>query len=100
MDLLTAAETWVRWMGVGVALTILITLAGGIVKGLNRETGRVSGSLPNLLKNKLFYILASLVFFGISILLWKPLPIPLSTPVRVVMLVLGGVFFYSGWGLV
>ncbi len=97
---LSVIESWVRAAGGLTALTGLVTIFSGILRGITKSPGRVSGSTHRWLRSPLFYLLASVFFFGICYLLWKPVPLTLSLDGQVAALVVGGLLYFPGMGFV
>lgn len=93
-------ERLLRWAGGFAVLVALGVIFYGLGRGLRRTFGQASGSVPGLLHSPVFYILASLIYFGLCYLLWKPLPLALSPPVHALALVCGALLFFPGLGLV
>jgi len=92
-------ETWIKPLGGIAALAALIYAFSGIWSGLRRPVGHAYGRAPGLLRSTVFYILASLLFFGACILLWRPLPVTLSPAVQTLALVVGSGLYFPGLGL-
>ena len=53
-----------------------------------------------LLRSPIFYLFTSLGYFGLCWLLWRPIPFALSDSMRIAVLVLGGLLYFAGLGLV
>ena len=94
-----------RWVGALGLLSISVALAAiflGLYQSLRRASGRVSGS-PGRMMNWGFYIVGGTLYFGICIILWRPLPLSLPVWGRVLSLTLGSVILFPGlafiiWG--
>lgn len=99
MKILDLLDTVVGWAGGAALLVVLGMIFYGLARGLHRPVGRQEGRAPGLLHSIAFYILASLIYFGICYLLWKPLPVPLSVGWRITALILGALLFFLGLGL-
>ena len=84
---------------VGITVTLAVVLLG-LWSGLRRPAGRTTGYHPGMLRSSAFYLAASIFYFGTCCLLWKPLPVTLSTLGSFVALALGGLLLYAGLGLV
>ncbi len=93
-------EQIIRWLGGAGIVLALAAIFAGLFRGLHKPTGRISGSWTGLLRSPLFYVLASLIYFGLCWLLWHPLPLTLSLPVRVIALIGGCLLFFPGLALV
>jgi len=93
-------ETLVRLAGaiaIGVTLAVIFY---GLWQGSRRPVGRTVGRMPGLVRSSAFYLAASVAYFGICWLLWKPLPLTLSSVARATALALGSVLLFAGLGLV
>ncbi len=97
---LNQAELWIGRLGGLAALATMVVIFVGLGGGLRRPVGRVSGSPPALLRQPLFYVLASLGYFGLCYLLWQSLPVQLSTAARLVALILGALMYFAGLALI
>jgi protein-S-isoprenylcysteine O-methyltransferase Ste14 len=93
-------EQWLRLGGGAFALVTLALLFTGIWRGARRQAGRRTGTTPGLLRMPWFYVGASILFFGICYLTWRPLPLTLSSIQRIATLVIGALLFYSGMAFV
>jgi len=47
----------------------------------------------------LFLLLASILYFGWCVVIWRPLPLALSEPARAAALALGGLLYFPGMAL-
>ena len=92
---LDIVEWWVRWAGGVAALICLMVALAGIARGLRRPRGRTTGLARKVLRLPA-YLLIGAVFFGPCFLLWRPLPLALVVPVRVVALSLGALLLFPG----
>lgn len=75
----------------------------GIWRGTQRQPGRTSGILGSWLRSSWFYLISSVLFFGLSYWGWIPLPLSLPPLVRAWMLALGCLLYFPGvllvlWG--
>src|SRR5689334_10217196 len=102
MITLDIAEQWVRWSGGAVGIVLHILLFGGLLRGQFKQVGRSVGatgwqrSLPMI-------ALAVILYLVIFYFLWRPIPLPLSDPARIALLVAGGLLYFPGaaimvWG--
>ena len=89
---------WVllRWVGGILALLALLLMYAGIWRGTQQSAGAKTGSIPGLLHSRLFYVAASIVYFGVCYLLWRPIPITLPGALQTVVLASGAVVYFSG----
>jgi len=98
--MLEMLESLVR---LGGAIAIGVTLAVifyGLWQGVHRPVGRTAGRMPGMLRSGAFYLAASVFYFGMCWLLWKPLPVTLSPAERAAALALGSMLLFAGLALV
>jgi protein-S-isoprenylcysteine O-methyltransferase Ste14 len=100
MDTLEWLEMGFGWAGGLGALITLVALFYGIWQGLQRSVGRVVGQVPSLLRKPLFYVFASIAYFGLCYWMWKPLPLSLTPETRALALVIGAMVYFGGLGFV
>jgi protein-S-isoprenylcysteine O-methyltransferase Ste14 len=96
---LGSVEWWVREVGAVSALVCLFAALAGMGRGLRRPRGRTTGLARKVLRPSA-YLLISVLFFGPCFLLWRPLPLAFSAPVRVLALALGALLLFPGLALV
>jgi protein-S-isoprenylcysteine O-methyltransferase Ste14 len=96
---LGSVEWWVREVGAVSALVCLFAALAGMGRGLRRPRGRTTGLARKVLRLPA-YLLISVLFFGPCFLLWRPLPLAFSAPVRVLALALGALLLFPGLALV
>jgi len=96
---LDTVEQWMRWIGAAALLVPLGAIFWGLWAGLRRPVGRVTGH-PQWMLRAPVYLLGSLIYFGLWIILWRPLPLAFSIPARWETLILGGLLYFSGLGLI
>ncbi len=95
--------TVARWVQLAGAVALLVTLAAifwGLARGLPCQQSGASGGWARLLRTPLFYVAASVIYFGLCYLIWRPLPWHLSGPGRASRLLLGSLLYFPGLGLV
>jgi protein-S-isoprenylcysteine O-methyltransferase Ste14 len=92
---LEVVEQWVRWLGGAGVLVPLIAVFWGLWRGLHRPSGRTTGWAHKVLRAP-FYLVVSILYFGLCLLIWKPLPLSLSQPVRIIALALGALLYFPG----
>jgi protein-S-isoprenylcysteine O-methyltransferase Ste14 len=93
-------ETLFRWLGGLYALLTLASALVGIWRGTRRLEGSTSGRTTHVLRSHVFYWVTTILFLGFCILLWLPLPVPVSPVVRAVALVLGLLLYFPGMSFV
>ncbi len=85
-----------RWVGGILALLALLLMYAGIWRGARQPSGSKTGRIPGLLHSRLFYLAASIAYFGICFWLWKPIPLTLPGALQPVVLAVGAVVYFSG----
>jgi protein-S-isoprenylcysteine O-methyltransferase Ste14 len=96
---LALIEAGARWAGGLLTLATLSLIFHGIWRGTGRPAGTGVGWSVGLLRSPLFYLLASSLFFGVCVLLWRPIPVSLSAPGRLAALIFGSLLFFPDLGL-
>lgn len=96
---LDTLESLLRGLGGAFAYFTLAAIFYGIWRGTQRQAGRTSGRTPGWLRSKWFYLITTLIFFGISAWGWQPLPLAFSTPARIALLASGAAFYFPGLSL-
>lgn len=92
---LEGVEQGVRWLGGAGVLVPLIAVFWGLWRGLHRPSGRTTGWAHKVLRAP-FYLVATILYFGLCFLLWKALPLNLSPPARITVLGLGALLYFPG----
>jgi TRAP-type mannitol/chloroaromatic compound transport system permease small subunit len=92
-------ETIIRWMGGLLAYITLGMLLFGIWRGTQRQAGRTTGRSAVWLRSAWFYLVSSILFFGICYLAWIPLTRVVSSHARLWMLILGSLLYFPGMSL-
>ena len=96
---LDVLERWTSGIGVIAGLVILaIALWRGVWRGLQRPPGRTTGMADKVLRAPL-QLIFGVLWIGMCFLLWRPVPLVLSTSVRVITLILGGLLYFAGLAL-
>jgi protein-S-isoprenylcysteine O-methyltransferase Ste14 len=93
-------EAVVKQLGGWLALAALVSIYVGIWQGIQNTPGRTTGRSPGWQRSTIFYVVTSLVFFGVCFLFWKPLPIHLSLFAEKVVLFTGIILYYPGMFLI
>ncbi|UCC62139.1 MAG: isoprenylcysteine carboxylmethyltransferase family protein [Anaerolineae bacterium] len=95
---LNTIERWLGWAGAAAMASFLGIALLGIARGLFRPRGRATGLARQVLRPTT-YLFIGVGFFGLCILLWRPLPVSLSALVRSVALALGTLLYFPGLSL-
>lgn len=93
-------EIILQWLGGLLAYSTLGIVLYGVWRGTQRQAGRTSGRAGGWLRSGWFYLITTLIFIGISIWAWKPLPQTFPITSRVWMLVLGSLLYFPGLAFV
>lgn len=95
---LDAIELWTgRIMAAGAFTTVAIAL-WGLRRGASRPIGREEGPARSFLSWP-FISVATILFIGAGILMWRPLPLHPSASVRLGLLIIGTALLSSGLGI-
>lgn len=97
---LNTLEQSLRRFGLVAAIIPLASIFWGIGRGLRRPIGKTSGQAQRLLGSPLFFLLATVGYFGLCWRLWRPLPLHLSPRLRMVATLAGTSLYVSGLVLV
>jgi len=93
-------DTLIHWLGGFLAYTALALVFLGIWSGTRRQAGRTTGTMGAYLRSPLFYLVTSLVYFGLCWLAWVPLPLSFLSPPHPLLLALGALLYFPGMSLV
>jgi protein-S-isoprenylcysteine O-methyltransferase Ste14 len=93
-------EIIIKWLGGLLAYTALGIVLYGVWRGTHRSAGQTTGRFAWWLRSPLFYLITTLGYIGISVLLWKPLPVVLEASLRAWVLMLGVLLYFPGLLLV
>ena len=96
---LDGIEYFIRWVGgvMGLA-TLAFALWQGVWRGLQQHPGRTTGNARKVLRIPLTFILG-LLWIGVCVILWHPVPFSTSTPVRIAILMAGTLLYFPGLAL-
>jgi len=97
---MTWIDPLIRWFGGVLAYATLAVVLAGILRGTHQTVGATAGKYAGWLRSLSFYLLATLLFLGAGLLLWRPLPFELVLQVRSIVLATGALLYFSGLGLV
>jgi len=96
---LDGIENFIRWIGVAIGLaTLVVALWQGVWRGLQRTPGRTTGNAHIVLRTPLLLILG-LLWLGVCVILWRPVPFSTSTLVRIATLMVGALLYFLGLAL-
>ncbi len=90
--------------GLSMIVLVLGTSITRMLLGVHQPIGMSVGQTA-WLRSGPFYLIASLIFFGVCALLWQPLPVTLESPWRMVavvggeLILVGGLCLYA-WGMI
>ena len=93
-------ETIIQWVGGPLAYTTLGILLYGIWRGTQRQAGRTTGRTGAWLRSPWFYLVSTVLFFGICYFGWIHLPWKFSSSTRAWMLALGCLLYFPGMAFV
>jgi protein-S-isoprenylcysteine O-methyltransferase Ste14 len=96
---LASVESIIRWLGGLLAYTTLGVIFCGIWRGARRRPGRVTGKVGKFFQSLWFFLISALIYIGICLLGWVPLPLNLSPQARLWALVLGSILYFPGMSL-
>ncbi len=91
------ADEFESVLGIAAAVSGLGAVAAAFFGMWHRQTqpsGREYGKGARLLTRRSYIIALTLVFTGVMVLLWKPIPISLSASIRLILDILGAVIFF------
>jgi protein-S-isoprenylcysteine O-methyltransferase Ste14 len=100
---LSLVASSIRWLGGLLAYATLGVVLYGIWRGTQRQAGRTTGRTGVWLRSLWFYLASAALHFGICYFGWIPLPLAVSSQIRVWMLALGSLLYFPGmlfalWG--
>jgi protein-S-isoprenylcysteine O-methyltransferase Ste14 len=100
---LSLVASSIRWLGGLLAYATLGVVLYGIWRGTQRQAGRTTGRTGVWLRSLWFYLASAALYFGICYFGWIPLPLAVSSQIRVWMLALGSLLYFPGmlfalWG--
>ena len=96
---LDVLQWWVQRAGAVVLVAALAAIFLGLARGLPRQRKDAPGWRSRLLRAPWFYAAASVGYFGLCYLIWRPLPWSLSASSRAFCLLLGSLLYFPGLGL-
>ncbi len=101
--LLDTIEQWLQSLGAVAGLATLAIALVAMYKSLRQPAGREERGARFALRIPIL-LLATILFFGVGTLLWRPLPLAVPSWPRAILLLVGGLLFFGGlvlylWGL-
>ena len=101
--MIDTVELILQWLAMLAGVGTLSYAILNMLKAQRRPTGVLTGAANKILKSP-YLVIATLAFIALGTVLWKPLPIVLSLPLRVACLAVGGAVYFSSlclyiWGL-
>ncbi len=96
-------EIWISRLG-GLAASVTLGAAlWGLFRSSHKPAGREEGPTARLLRWPVL-ALATVLYFGVLLLLWRPLPIEMSSTSRTIVVLLGAAIYFPSlalylWGL-
>jgi len=99
MNLVTF-ERIIRGIGFIGVFIVLCVIFYGLWCGTRYPLRQTKGLAPKLLGSPIFYLITSLLYFGLCYILWRPIQIKPSPQVQVTALILGSMLFFLGLGLI
>jgi protein-S-isoprenylcysteine O-methyltransferase Ste14 len=101
--ILQSLEIWIGRVGAVAGFGTLAAALWGMWRGARRPVGREEGIAHRFLRWPVLFVATGL-YIGLGVLLWRPLPIRLGEPARLVALVLGSLLYFPAlalylWGL-
>jgi protein-S-isoprenylcysteine O-methyltransferase Ste14 len=91
-------EQVIQWAGAAALAAFLASVFVGMARALRRPRGRATGLANKTLRGPV-YLLIGIPFFGLALLLWRPLPLALSPSLQALALALGALLYFPGLGL-
>lgn len=97
--MLDMVELAIWWLGAAGALALCIVVLYSTLRAGSRRMSR-SGGQSNRLMHSPWFMAAGIVIFGALMwLLWKPIVPTLPDAIRIALLVIGGLLYFSGLAL-
>lgn len=92
-------ERWIGWVGSAAGFVTLATaMWWGVWRGLQRPAGRTTGMAHTVLRAPR-QLAFGFLWFALCFVLWRPVPLTLSVPARVLALALGVALCFPGLAL-
>ncbi len=92
-------ETAIRWVAAVTGTGTVAIAISGLWHQQSRPTGRVYGKGAGQLTSRLYIIIVTVIYVVVMVLLWKPIPIPLSPGMRLFFDLLGTLIFFPSLAL-
>ena len=94
----------IHWVGAAGAIGTATAAVIRIWREQPRTSGRTSGRGASLLTRRRYTVIVTIIYVAAMVLLWKPIPVPLSPTTRFTLDVLGAVILFPSlatylWGM-
>ena len=91
-------EYLIRLFAIVLGVIVIITPVRLVMRQSGRPKGRATGKAAGT-RNWLGVLLMTIGFVTVGFLLWKPIPLPVSEPIMLLITLVGTVFYFPGVGL-
>jgi protein-S-isoprenylcysteine O-methyltransferase Ste14 len=91
-------EFLIRFFAIVLGVIVIITPVRLVMQQSRRPKGRARGKAAGT-RSWLGVLLVTIGFVAVGILLWKPIPLPASEPMMLLITLAGTVFYFPGVGL-
>ena len=88
----------IRFLAIILGIIVLIAPLRLVMRQSRRPKGRRTGKAAGT-RNWLGVLLITIGFVAVGFLLWKPIPLPVSDPISLLITLTGAVFYFPGVGL-
>ena len=88
----------IRFFAIVLGVIVIITPVRLLMRQSRRPKGRASGKAAGT-RSWLGVLLITIGFVAVGILLWRPIPLPVSNTMMLLMTLTGAVFYFPGVGL-
>jgi protein-S-isoprenylcysteine O-methyltransferase Ste14 len=93
--MIDTVESTVRALGAIAGLTVLAFVVAAMLRAVRRPAARQEAGALRLLRPA-YLLVATALFVGVGVLLWRPLPLVLSKTVRIWLLIGGSLLYFGG----
>lgn len=91
-------ENWLQFLAALAGIAVILIPLLGFRHSERRVRGRNSGAAGSLLRWPVMLV-QTVLFVTVGVLLWRPLPLVLSPPLRGIFLALGSMLYFPGIAL-